>query len=203
MGISESNIKNEMLLNAIELVELSRDQEDACEIIDQFNSEEQKIVPWLNEIGCLKKEVFVEPEIGALLISDSKKEKYISDILTHYPVSSGMKFETEEVGMFINHEILSILSSSQCQFFSEYHEGINTLEQLQLEYEQKKQISAIVTKKQKEIEDAKPKPVEPRFAYQAAPDINQVGRDWFDPVPDQQFNSGQGPLALGVTLVQT
>ena len=103
MGINESNDKNEMLLNAIELVELSREQEDACEIIEQFNSEEQKIVPWLNEIGCLKNEIFVEPEIGALLISEQKKEEYISNILTHYPVSSGMKFERQEVGMFINH----------------------------------------------------------------------------------------------------
>ena len=38
MGINESNNKNELLLNAIELVEFSRDQEDVCEIIDTFDN---------------------------------------------------------------------------------------------------------------------------------------------------------------------
>jgi hypothetical protein len=38
MGINESNNKNELLLNAIELVEFSRDQEDVCDIIDTFDN---------------------------------------------------------------------------------------------------------------------------------------------------------------------
>jgi hypothetical protein len=38
MNINESNIKNELLLNAIELVEFSREQEDVCEIIDMFDN---------------------------------------------------------------------------------------------------------------------------------------------------------------------
>ena len=38
MGINESNNKNELLLNAIELVEFSREQEDVCEIIETFDN---------------------------------------------------------------------------------------------------------------------------------------------------------------------
>lgn len=38
MGINESNNKNELLLNAIELVEFSREQEDVCDIIDTFDN---------------------------------------------------------------------------------------------------------------------------------------------------------------------
>lgn len=38
MGINESNNKNELLLNAIELVEFSRDQEDVCDIIETFDN---------------------------------------------------------------------------------------------------------------------------------------------------------------------
>jgi hypothetical protein len=38
MGINESNNKNELLLNAIELVEFSREQEDVCDIIETFDN---------------------------------------------------------------------------------------------------------------------------------------------------------------------
>lgn len=38
MGINESNNKNELLLNAIELVEFSREQEDVCDIIDTLDN---------------------------------------------------------------------------------------------------------------------------------------------------------------------
>ena len=38
MGINESNNKNELLLNAIELVEFSRDQEDVRDIIETFDN---------------------------------------------------------------------------------------------------------------------------------------------------------------------
>jgi hypothetical protein len=40
MKIHESNPNNEMLLNAIELVEFSREQEDVCEILEQFDFKE-------------------------------------------------------------------------------------------------------------------------------------------------------------------
>lgn len=54
MSIHESNPNNEALLNAIELVEFSREQEDVCEIIETFENKECKIVPWLMEQACLK-----------------------------------------------------------------------------------------------------------------------------------------------------
>jgi hypothetical protein len=38
MGINFTNRNNEMLLNAIELVELSREQEDVCEIIEGLDN---------------------------------------------------------------------------------------------------------------------------------------------------------------------
>lgn len=73
MAIDESNNKNELLLNAIELVEFSREQEDVCDIIETFDNQEQKIVPWLEELACLKGRIFKGPEMGRLLMSEYDK----------------------------------------------------------------------------------------------------------------------------------
>ena len=81
MGINESNNKNELLLNAIELVEFSREQEDVCDIIETFDNQEQKIVPWLQEIACLKNQLFKAPEMGRLLLSEYDKHESINRIL--------------------------------------------------------------------------------------------------------------------------
>ena len=81
MNISETNSKNESLLNAIELVEFSREQEDVCTLIETFDNNEQKIVPWLQEVACLKNQIFKAPEMGRLLLSEYDKHESILRIL--------------------------------------------------------------------------------------------------------------------------
>lgn len=150
MGINESNNKNELLLNAIELVEFSREQEDVCDIIETFDNQEQKIVPWLQEIACLKNQLFKAPEMGRLLLSEYDKHESINRILGTFQPKFGLTFEREDISDFLNREILDILSPLQAKFFSDYQEGIRDLGQLRLEYEQKKEIRAIIFEKSKE-----------------------------------------------------
>ena len=61
-----------------------------------------------------------------------------------------MIFERYDISEYLNREILDILTPMQLKFFSDYQEGIRSMEQLRLEYEQKRLIRAIVDKKSKE-----------------------------------------------------
>ena len=61
-----------------------------------------------------------------------------------------MNFERYDISEYLNREILDILTPMQLKFFSDYQEGIRSMEQLRLEYEQKRLIRAIVDKKSKE-----------------------------------------------------
>ena len=73
MSIHENNPHNEALLSAIELVEFSREQEDVCDVIETFENQEKKIVPWLMELACLKNQLFEAPESGRLFMSEYDK----------------------------------------------------------------------------------------------------------------------------------
>lgn len=135
MNINETNSKNQLLLDAIELVEFSRDQEDVCDLIETFDNNEQKIVPWLQEVACLKNQIFKGPEIGRLLLSEYDKHESILRILGTFQPHFGLKFELQDISEYLNREILEILTPMQAKFFSDYQEGIRDLGQLRLEYQ--------------------------------------------------------------------
>lgn len=212
MNISESNPNNEALLNAIELVEYSREQEDVCDIIETFDNQEQKIVPWLMELACLKNQIFNKPESGRLFMSGYDKYEMINHIFAHHQPYFPIDFECQDISPILNREILEILTPTQLRFLADYKEGIKDLNQLRLEYEQKRMIRAIVNQKrdeqrekEKRLEDLFPKP-SPVFDYpQSEWPANDKNKNWFEPissVSNPVFSSGGVAVEEGTSLEQ-
>jgi hypothetical protein len=88
------------------------------------------LVSWVNELYGGE-----EP----LMITQKQKGKYIKEILDKLDTHS-VTFEREDETHYLNKENLAFLNPSQCQFFCENMKAITSLEQLRLEYEQKKEI---------------------------------------------------------------
>lgn len=75
------------------------------------------------------------------------------------------------------------------RFFADYQEGIRSLDQLRLEYEQKRLIRAIVSKKEQDIKDKEkrledlfPQPEPPKDYPSSEWPNKEKGKNWYEPL---------------------